>query len=154
MVELIFEFSSSWPQHLCTYPWAVPSLKCHLPVPVPTFLFVPSFPKQEAVLISWNRSIEISTSFHCPIDPWCLSSRVRCGKQMEMSNGSPPAESGLKEQANMSPNQISKEDDMQALERARSIHKSPMSTETSQGLPWGLQRWGESNCSSPPERRV
>lgn len=34
---------------------------------------------------------------------------------MEMSNGSPPAESGLKEQANMSPNQIGKEDDMQAL---------------------------------------
>lgn len=71
---------------------------------------------------------------------------------MEMSNGSPPAESGLKEQANMSPNQIGKEDDMQALERARSIHKSHMSTETSQGLPWACR--GGEKATVPPLLRL
>ena len=68
---------------------------------------------------------------------------------METSNGSPPTESGLKEQANMSPSQISKADDMQALEREKSIHQVPHLYRNFTRLPWDLQKWGESNCCSP-----
>ena len=70
---------------------------------------------------------------------------------METSNGSPPTESGLKEQANMSPSQISKANDMQALERAQSIHQVPHIYRNFTRLTWDLQKWRESNCCSPPK---
>lgn len=58
---------------------------------------------------------------------------------------------GLKEQANMSPNQIGKEDDMQALERARSIHKSHVHRNFT-GASVGLQRWEKATV--PPLLRL
>lgn len=68
---------------------------------------------------------------------------------MEMSMDHLLQNQGWKEQANMSPNQIGKEDDMQALERARSIHKVPHVHRNFRGLPWAC-RGGEKATVPPP----
>lgn len=66
-----------------------------------------------------------------------------------MSNGSPLAESELKEQAKLSPNQISKEDDMQALERAQSIHQVPHVHRNFTGASVGLAELGRKQLFLP-----